>query len=128
MLAASLLAGCASPEMRPVSEKEKHVRITKTITVERFWGFASLPPGTYQPVAEIGDFVRYSSAGTIPVRSGGVNFFWCGGLDLPISTVRGEPSQLHPRLWFVDPQKLLTSTPTILEIEQPIDFELIGSP
>jgi hypothetical protein len=80
------------------------------------------------PVAEVGDYVRFSSAGTIPVRSGGVNFFWSGGLDLPISIVRGESSLSRPRLWFVDPQKLFTSTPTIIEIEQPINFELIDSP
>jgi hypothetical protein len=128
MVAASLLAGCVSPQMRPASATEKHLRLTKAVTVERFWGFASLPPGMYHPVAEVGDYVRFSSAGTILVRSGGVNFFWSGGLDLPISIVRGESSLSRPRLWFVDPQKLFTSTPTIIEIEQPINFELIDSP
>jgi hypothetical protein len=114
--------------MRPISANEKHLRLTKAVTVERFWGFASLPPGIYNPVAEVGDYIRFSSTGTIPVKSGGVNFFWSGGLDLPISVVRGESSQLKPRLWFVDPQKIFTSTPTIIEIDQPAPFDLIDSP
>jgi hypothetical protein len=128
MVAVFLLAGCVSPQMRPVSATEKHLRLTKAVTVERFWGFASLPPGIYNPVAEVGDYIRFNSAGTVPVKSAGVNFFWSGGLDLPISIVRGESSQLKPRLWFVDPQKLFTSTPTIIEIDQPVPFELIDSP
>jgi hypothetical protein len=114
--------------MRPASETQKHLHLKKAITVNRFWGFASLPPGNYHPVAEIGDYLRFSSAGAIPVRSGGVNFFWSGGLDLPIATTLGEPSQLRPRLWFVDPQKIFTSTPTTLEIEQPVLFEMIDPP
>jgi len=126
VVVAFLIAGCASPQMHPVSENQKHVRLTKAVVVERFWGFASLPPGNYHPIAEFGDYVRFSSAGTIPVRSGGANFFWAGGLDFPIATVRGESSQLRPRLWFVDPQNLFTSQPTILEIEQPIAFELVS--
>jgi len=55
-LSVATLIGCASPEMRPVSATEKHVKLSKAVTLERFWGFASLPPGNYQPVAEIGDF------------------------------------------------------------------------
>lgn len=114
--------------MRPASEIHKHLRLTSAVTVERFWGFASLPPGNYHPVAEIGGYLRFSSAGTIPVRSAGANFFWSGGLDLPLSVVRGGSSQSRPRLWFVDPQKIFSSKPTTLEIEQPVPFELINSP
>jgi hypothetical protein len=73
------------------------------------------------------EILAYTCA-TRLVKSAGVNFFWSGGLDLPISIVRGESSQLKPRLWFVDPQKLFTSTPTIIEIDQPVPFELIDSP
>lgn len=119
--AALLLAGCASP-MRPVSGNQQSLRLTKVVVVERVWGFASLPPGTYSPVAEVGEYMRFSSAGTIPVRSAGINYFWSGGIDLPLEVVRGETSQLHSRLWFVDPSHLI-STPTTIEIEQPVAFE-----